>query len=542
MTTPRDVLEFWFGEPVTDLEGLMAKGQRWGPGLDDEIRERFSDLIEDAIDGRLDHWTETEQGTLALIIVIDQLPRHAYRGQGRQYRGDAKGLALALEAWEAGWPHDLPSVQQTFVLLPLAHTEDVEIQRRSLELSDRIAEGTPKWWGPARNIGPSQARKYLDIIETFGRFPHRNHMLGRENTPEEQAWIDGGGAGPHASRHEEDPRRRLIPSTPVTRSQIDMFGGAPRPLELAELDPRYERWAARLPERVRMGTSSWTFDGWAGLVYAPGATTRAIREHGLGAYARHPLLRAAGVDRTFHAPMTEEQVRDYRRSVPDRFSFLFKAHQDLTFRVFPNVPRFGALAGRQNPRFLDADHAIREVIEPMGLSAEGNEDVLLFQFPPQSIIGGSRGFCDLLDAFLAALPRGPRYAVEIRNSDLFTPRYLATLERHDVLHCINGHPSMPPMTRQFEVTGSGDRAFLLIRWMLSRALDYSSAKLRYSPYDRLIDEDPESRTAVVDMIEACEAPTVLIVNNNAEGCAPESIARIVEALVGDDEHAGDPPG
>jgi uncharacterized protein (DUF924 family) len=193
MTTPQDVIDFWFGEMPNSLEELTALAERWSASLDDEVRERFGTTIEQAKAGEFDHWTETREGTLALILVIDQFPRHVYRGQARQYEADAKGLALALAAWEEGWPHELPALQQTFFLLPLAHTEDLEIHKRSIPISDRISELSPDWFGPARKIGPSQARKYLKIIETFGRFPHRNEMLGRQSTPEEQRWIDEGG-------------------------------------------------------------------------------------------------------------------------------------------------------------------------------------------------------------------------------------------------------------------------------------------------------------------------------------------------------------
>jgi uncharacterized protein YecE (DUF72 family) len=309
-----------------------------------------------------------------------------------------------------------------------------------------------------------------------------------------------------------------------------MFGGAPPRLGLAELDPRFERWADRLPQQLRMGTSSWTFEGWAGLLYEARASARAIREHGLGTYARHPLIRGAGVDRTFHSPMSREQLEAYRAAVPEDFTFLFKAHQDLTFPSFPNVPRFGARAGRANPCYLDTDYALKAVVEPIRAVWADGRAVVLFQFPPQGSMGGARGFADRLGEFLSALPPGPRYAVEIRNADLFTPRYLKTLREAGVLHCINGHPSMPPMERQFEVTGSGDRDYLLVRWMLARSLDYGAAKQRYSPYDRVVDVDPGSRSALVRMIQACSAPTLLIVNNNAEGCALGSISAIAGVL------------
>ena len=193
MTTPGSVLEFWFGrEPETEAE-LLAGAQRWSKTLDGQVRERFGEWIPRAIDGQLDHWLETHEGTLALVLMLDQFPRHVFRDDARQYGGDSRALELAQQAWRAGWPHELPTIRTIFLLLPLAHSENLSNHRLHLELARQTVQRTPAFYGQFAAIIESQAVKYHGIIERFGRFPHRNALLGRTSTPEEREWIEQGG-------------------------------------------------------------------------------------------------------------------------------------------------------------------------------------------------------------------------------------------------------------------------------------------------------------------------------------------------------------
>ena len=191
MSTPDEILSYWFGGgPPENLDAVLEMIRRLGPGLDDEIRERYGELVERARRGELDSWAETPRGLLALVLVLDQFPRHIYRGTGRQYDSDTKALGLALRALDAGWHEDMHPAERSFLSMPLVHSEDVEIQRRSVELADWNAERAPEWLDWVNEIGPSQSRKYLDVIERFGRFPHRNELLGRESTPEELEFLE----------------------------------------------------------------------------------------------------------------------------------------------------------------------------------------------------------------------------------------------------------------------------------------------------------------------------------------------------------------
>lgn len=285
---------------------------------------------------------------------------------------------------------------------------------------------------------------------------------------------------------------------------------------------------------LRMGTSSWSFPGWEGLVYDRRTSEQVLARHGLRAYARHPLFRTVGVDRTYYAPVSAEAFADYAAVVPEDFRFLVKAHQDLTMPWVPGHPRFGERRGTQNDRFLDAAYASDAVVGPF---AEGLGQVagpLLFQFPPLNVaaIGGPRGFALRLSRFLGALPRGCLYAVELRNVELLTPAYGDALAEHGAVHCLNAHPRMPSLLRQADLVGP---AFLsapavVVRWMLSRSLDYEGARERYRPFDRLVDADPDTRESVATLVLAESRPTWVVVNNKAEGSSPLSVRALAERL------------
>ncbi len=223
------------------------------------------------------------------------------------------------------------------------------------------------------------------------------------------------------------PQLELFAPTPGVAAEPQRPPEPPAPAPLTEA---MRALAARLPAEVRLGTSSWSFPGWTGLVYAREASETLLAREGLPAYARHPLLRTVGVDRTFYGPVPAETFRAWAAAVPDDFRFLVKAHEALTLARFPLHERYGARRGEENPTFLDPAHARDAVIAPFveGLGVKAGP--LVFQFPPQDVqaLGGASAFADRLHAFLAALPAGPLYAVELRNRELYTPDLADVLE------------------------------------------------------------------------------------------------------------------
>jgi uncharacterized protein YecE (DUF72 family) len=240
--------------------------------------------------------------------------------------------------------------------------------------------------------------------------------------------------------------------------QRALFARPSSGLEPAAPRPEHQALAARLPPTIRLGTMSWSFPGWMGKVYANGApkTRLAARlaDRGLPAYAAHPLLRTVEIDRTYYEAPAVDFFRARAAEVPDDFRFLVKAHEDCTVFRFPTHARYGKKRGESNPRFLDAAYAADAVVGPTveGLGAAAGP--LLFQFPPQPLDDAPETFAARLHDFLRRLPRGPTYAVELRNAELLTPEYGAALLDGGALHCHNAWSAMPTV----HSTGARDPA------------------------------------------------------------------------------------
>ena len=303
-------------------------------------------------------------------------------------------------------------------------------------------------------------------------------------------------------------------------------GAALPPPEVAEL-------GRRLPRGLYLGGSTWSFPGWAGLVYGRSYPAPRLAREGLAAYARHPLLRAAGIDRTHYRPLPAADLARYAAAVPEDFLFLVKAHEACTLARFPEHARYGAERGRANPLFLDAAYAAAEVVAPYveGLGAKGG--ALLFEIAPQDL-GPPPRFTARLHAFLAALPRGPLYAVELRNRELLTADYAAALADAGACHCLNVHPRMPDLRVQAHLAGIAAAPLVVGRWLLGGGLTYEVAGKRFAPFDRLAAPDPAVRRTLAALARdalAAGRRFLLTVNNNAEGSAPLSIVELAKEVL-----------
>ena len=314
--------------------------------------------------------------------------------------------------------------------------------------------------------------------------------------------------------------------------QVELWKrGEAGPAEGVEPRPEDLRAARGLPDSVRLGTSSWSFPGWRGIVYAGRASKSRLAREGLRAYAGHPLLRLAGIDWTYYRPPEPGDLEPYARQVPEGFRFLVKAPEACTLARFPERERYGPAAGGPNPRFLDPEFAARFFVKPALMGLGGRAGPLVFQFPPQA--GDASRFAGRLGEFLAALPRGPLYAVEIRNRAWLTPEYARALRAAGACHCLNVHPSMPSLDEQARVTGARDAPALAVRWMLGGRQRYERARARYAPFDRLVDPDPGARGRIAELcaeFAASGRPAFVSVNNKAEGSAPLSVFALARRI------------
>lgn len=331
-------------------------------------------------------------------------------------------------------------------------------------------------------------------------------------------------------------------------AQLDLFTGAPveppasargrgaGPVGPAPVPESVRELGEQLPRGVFLGTSSWTFPGWAGIVYDREVPATRLSHEGLAAYSRHPVLRTVGIDRTFYGPISAAAFAEYAAQVPDSFCFLVKAHEACTLARWPLHERYGAHRGQLNERFLQAAYATDAVVAPFveGLGAKAGP--LVFQFPPQDpqSFGGPGRLVERLHAFLSALPRGPLYAVEVRNEELLTDGLAQALADVGASPVLAAWSHMPATERQAERTQAAKARALVVRWMLPPNLGYEEARARYAPFHRLVEPDVPTRQSLARLCGAAvrrRQPAFVIINNKAEGSAPLSALELAAAIV-----------
>jgi uncharacterized protein YecE (DUF72 family) len=319
-------------------------------------------------------------------------------------------------------------------------------------------------------------------------------------------------------------------------SQLGLFSyedlrGSSEVVGPATVRPELSALADRLPPGLRLGTSSWSFPGWASIVYDRRASEAQLAHEGLAAYARHPILRAVSLDRAFYRPVEEDQLRAYAAAVPDDFRLLVKAERRVTSPLDPDDTTRRA----PNPRFLDARYAFAELVRPLIAALGSKLGGLIFQFPPlpPNLVGGRDAFLRRLESFLDALPKSCLYAVELRTPAFLSDRYAGILEATGVAHCYNVHPAMAPLARQIAIVRPFQQPALVVRWMLGSGQEYAAARDRYDPFDRLIDEDPATRELVARTVldvSLAERDAFVIANNKAEGSAPLTVFKLAERI------------
>ncbi|WP_130433968.1 DUF72 domain-containing protein [Rivibacter subsaxonicus] len=343
---------------------------------------------------------------------------------------------------------------------------------------------------------------------------------------------------------------------PPTPPQPGLFGEpapvAPPPKPKAtgvraiEADAELRALGAAMPPLLRMGSSSWYFPGWRGLVWADEVSEAALPRQGLPAYAQHPLLRTVSLDRSFYRPLPSAEYARLAAQVPADFRFVVKAASmvcDATVRE--------AGSGRAllpNPLFLDPAAALEQVWRP---AVEGLGDklgALVFQLSPlpRAWLAEPALFLARLDAMFEALfawraaartGDSGLVAIELRDPGPLGPELAALLARHGVRYCVGLHDRMPPLEEQLPMLRALWPGPLVLRWNLQRGYRYGAAKEAFEPFDKLLAPDPQTRSALARLVAAtlrAGQPALVTINNKAEGSAPLSVralAREIAALL-----------
>ena len=189
LASPDDLLRTWFGEPGSPP---LASSKKWfmkDEAFDRALREQFEPTLEAAARGELASWRSTPRERVALILLFDQISRNIYRGSPRSFAQDALARALTLEMLASGEDRSLTPVERYFVLMPLMHAEDVAVQRRCVSEFEALLAGATEDVRGLLTSAVEYAKRHAVIVERFGRFPHRNAILGRESTPEEVEFL-----------------------------------------------------------------------------------------------------------------------------------------------------------------------------------------------------------------------------------------------------------------------------------------------------------------------------------------------------------------
>ncbi|MCD2511725.1 DUF72 domain-containing protein [Comamonas endophytica] len=312
-------------------------------------------------------------------------------------------------------------------------------------------------------------------------------------------------------------------------------GAAPVPGQLVEM-------AAALPPLLRMGGSTWSYPGWEGLVWDGPYDPSVLAKNGLTAYAQHPLLRTVCIDRSFWRPLTVSQYAGYAGQSPADFSFVVKCPSVVTDALV----RAEDGRGREtNPAFLDAELAVASFVEPALEGLGGKLGVLVFQLSPLTWDWLTRPtdlfarLQALLERVRLQLAQHPQVivAVEVRDPELLVPAFAQVLRAAGATFCLGLHGKMPPIEEQLPLLRSLWPGPLVCRWNLNRRFGpygYEDAQKAHAPFNQIVSPDPHTRALLARTIAGVTGAgqrAYVTVSNDAEGCAPRSIALLAEAVL-----------
>lgn len=310
----------------------------------------------------------------------------------------------------------------------------------------------------------------------------------------------------------------------------------PLPPQASRLAPRLRALADR---HVYFGTSSWKYPGWLGSIYRPERyqvrnkfSQRKFEAECLREYAE--TFPVVGGDFSFYQFPSPQYWERLFGETPDSLLFGLKVPENLTVAIWPRHARYGARAGQLNQEFLDPTVLDRLFLRPL-LPYRDRLAVLMFEFGHLSheVIDTPATFIGLIEAFLAGLPEGFRFAVEIRNPEFLGEPYFKALASHNVAHVFNAWTRMPDLETQIELPGAFTADFTVARALLKHGQAYDDAVDRFEPYTRVQEPNPATRKALRTLASnalANRRPAFLFVNNRLEGNAPGTIEAVTEEL------------
>ena len=309
----------------------------------------------------------------------------------------------------------------------------------------------------------------------------------------------------------------------------------------APADPSLQSLAAALPRRLRLGTSSWHFPGWAGMVWDGDYEQSRLSKHGLAAYAQHPLFRAVSIDRSFYRPLSASQFAAYAAQVSPAFRFVVKAPSAIADAMVRGDDGRGL---QRNPTFLNPALAAQQFVQPALDGLRDKTGALVFQLSPlpgpvraqlPELLARLRTMLGALPALQPIAPDGV-IAVEVRNPEILTPAFVEVLREAGATYCLGLHPKMPPIAEQLPLLRALWPGPLVCRWNLHRrhgAYGYDEAKQLYEPFDKMVDPDPDTRPVLARVIAGSTGAgqtASVTVNNKAEGSAPLSILALAQEV------------
>jgi uncharacterized protein YecE (DUF72 family) len=316
---------------------------------------------------------------------------------------------------------------------------------------------------------------------------------------------------------------------------LDLFAAAESPsVGFGRLDlPRYRQQLAQLADQgIFIGTSSWKYPGWCGLIYdeqrylTRGKFSEAkFNRECLVEYAQ--TFRTVCVDAGYYQFPTEGYIGGMCEQVPEGFKFAFKVTDEITQKKFPSLPRFGARGGTMNVNFLNAEMFQRLFLSPCeGFKSKIGPLIFEFSTFHKHEFEHGRDFIAALDQFLSLLPKGWEYGVEIRNKTWLVPEHFDMLRGHGVAHTFNNWTQMPSIAEQLAIEGCETADFTVSRFLLKPGRSYEDAVKAFSPYTEIKERVDEARTAAEKILEASfvkKRRGYLYVNNRLEGSAPLTI-------------------